>query len=246
MSQVVELSGAAAPLLDRPHEGTAKAAKTCAWLSHTNLGKFYSGSDLTVGDADAAVNTLGVVAALLLTVPFSLIGSLNNGFWDGLQQALAACGHTTEFTARIVFDTVYQPLNALMYFSMGTILLATLYYVLRPTAKEEKERDELFRLWWRRGRIAFLVMISFVISAVVCAFTVYNVLVPGQWLVGFSADVCEHSISHFGIHTATDRRYMVAVAGGMAPILLLVALSGWLMLLPPSSVPTPPPAAFDE
>jgi hypothetical protein len=38
------------------------------------LYQFFKGDDLTPAEADNAVNTMGIVAALLLTVPFSVLG----------------------------------------------------------------------------------------------------------------------------------------------------------------------------
>ena len=201
-----------------------------ARFRNTNLYKIVHGSDLAAADVDAVVGSLGVVASLLLTVPFSLMGSLNMAFWDNLAAALKACGPPNTFTAEMVFRTVYEPLNALLYFSMGSILLCVLYYVLRPTAKDADARDKLFASWWSRGRFAFLLLVTFEISAVVCAFTLFNVLVPGQWLVGFSSTICDHSSSPFGVRTDTDKRYMTAVAGGMTPILILVGISIFVML----------------
>ena len=54
----------------------------CRRYRQSTLHDFLIGK-LTYEDADSAVNTISVVAALMLTIPFSILGSFNSDYWDG-------------------------------------------------------------------------------------------------------------------------------------------------------------------
>jgi hypothetical protein len=178
-------------------------------------------SSLTTEDADNAVNTMALVAALLLTIPFSLVGSLNQEYWDDLAETINGCKPAVpaESSPQAVFMTVFRPLNALVYFSMGAIMLAVFYFLLRPS------ENDMFEAWWKRGRFALALILVSAVSAVVCAFTVYNTLVAGQVFMGFSDNICEIA----RVEGATYERYLAAVIGGMFTIIILVVVAAAFM-----------------
>ena len=43
-------------------------------------------------DMDTKVNSMGLISALVLTIPFGLFTSLGNDYWSGLSQAIINCG----------------------------------------------------------------------------------------------------------------------------------------------------------
>ena len=49
-----------------------------------------------------------LVAALMLTIPFSLVGAFTNGFWDNLESALAACTTPVNVTLGTLYDQYFK------------------------------------------------------------------------------------------------------------------------------------------
>ncbi len=169
------------------------------------LKQFAKGEDLKPADADGAVNTMALVAALLLTVPFSIIGSLTNAFWDTHEALISMCPRAA-LSAHTRHAQVEIALCGLMYTTMACIIVAAGYSVLRPADEPE------FRAWWKRGRFVMLFMFLSVVTAIVCAFTVFNSLVPTSILVGFSQDVCSGGSSY------------ASAMGAMSALLILVGI----------------------
>ncbi len=64
------------------------------------------GVGLDYTDADNAVNTVTLVAALMLTIPFSVMGTFGNQFWDQLQQDLSVCNPPNDRYANVVYREV--------------------------------------------------------------------------------------------------------------------------------------------
>lgn len=70
--------------LEKDLEKTDKEMKEMvhARYSVSNLRMMYEGTGAKPADIDVAVNTFTVVNTLVLTIPFGLVGSLNQQFWD--------------------------------------------------------------------------------------------------------------------------------------------------------------------
>ena len=52
-----------------------------------------------------------LVAALMLTIPFSLVGAFTNGFWDNLESALAACPTPVNVTFGMLYDQYFNAVS---------------------------------------------------------------------------------------------------------------------------------------
>ena len=50
----------------------------------SNSQKFYTGNGLTVDEADSVINALALINALVLTIPFGLVTSLNMEYFDSI------------------------------------------------------------------------------------------------------------------------------------------------------------------
>lgn len=208
----------------QPTPRASKKLSFCQRLTKGNLTKFWKGDSVRVQDSDAVVNTMALVAALLLTIPFSLVGSLNTSYWDEVLANLQACPDhlILPFTPAEAFSFLHallvNPLCAIVYLAMGSILTAVFYYVLRPG------EDLEFREWWSRGRWGLGLIFACTIAGVVCAFILFNVLVPARTLVGSSADLCA-SLS-------PGRPYgpLATAEGGMAAVLALVFFAALIMV----------------
>ena len=74
-------------------------------------------------------------------------------------------------------------------------------------------------------RISVALLFAFTVGAVVCAFTVFNILVAGQWYMNFSDRICESVITD-----KLSSHFLEAVVGGMTTVVLIIAFSAFMML----------------
>lgn len=125
--------------------------------------------------SDGAVSTFALVSTLLLTCPFALLGSLQPGAWDVFSAALLTCSanpytgatpwgpaEVNAYVKEWVSPNVNGGVMAAVYLGLTTILLAVVYYTVRPPVLEERGVAD-FIAWWRRGR--WLVLANFICMA---------------------------------------------------------------------------------
>ncbi len=64
-----------------------------------------------------------VAYGTVLTIPFGLLGTVGNGFWDGLQSAFDACpGHSSfVVTPDKMYSVTFSALNAIVYAAVSSI-----------------------------------------------------------------------------------------------------------------------------
>lgn len=136
-------------------------------LKHSAIHKFLRGS-ISVEDADTLVNAFSLVAALVLTVPFSMVTALGSDYWDWLKANLKTCGigsGNEDYFSSYAYLT--NALNATVYSAILCLLLAVTYYILRP-------KDKHFGVWWRTGKLAVLGMFFTLISSVISGLVVFG------------------------------------------------------------------------
>lgn len=115
----------------------------------SNIRKFYLGTGLTSKEVDDVVNALSVVNALILTIPFSTITSLNNSYWDWLRQNIISCDSSELFHEE--YQKLLISLYGSAYSSMVCVLIAVMYYILRPD-------NRYFDEWWARAKWAVVII----------------------------------------------------------------------------------------
>ena len=111
-------------------DAAAAASGCCGGYCHrraanSSIKKFILGVGVVPADADHAVDTLTVVSALLLTVPFLVLVFTDFKYWAVLNDSLATCtefphGDTAASTAEKMFLSVYRGLNTTIYGRYGT------------------------------------------------------------------------------------------------------------------------------
>jgi hypothetical protein len=109
-----------ADVLDAPACMKATAAGRYLHGRYVNstLRKYFEGVDIEPEDADNAVNTLTLVAALVLTIPFGLLGTFGHETWEWISDSLDACtaaGHDVRYSSTHMFQSVFDCLNATIY-----------------------------------------------------------------------------------------------------------------------------------
>ena len=133
-----------APAIEKESIGARLKAK----YEKSSINKYLVGDGLTSDDVDTTMNTLALINALILTIPYSLAGSLDNQYWDWLQSTYASsecsdqCGKND---ANNCFTSARQAtLNSLfasVYSSIAVLCIVAVYYILRPTTSDKSEDD---------------------------------------------------------------------------------------------------------
>ena len=153
-------------------------------IKTSNLCTCWYYNDMDIIDSDAIVNSVTVVNALLLTIPFALIGAYNASFWEWEMNNLASCNGGTYNTTTQVFSPsqlnqdgfhIYSfvtsnVLNCAFSSSIG-LILATIYYTLRP------RNQSIFIQWWPRGKYSIFFILVFTAVAIFCLLSLFGMSV---------------------------------------------------------------------
>ena len=110
-------------------------------------------------DVDVTVNTMSLVNALLLAIPFSCMGSFQNQSLDWFETNLSACS-TWKYDIDQAMDQLQQIIVCTIYLPIGALVLACIYYVSRPSKSmigNEENNNRPFQTWFRRGRYIILI-----------------------------------------------------------------------------------------
>ena len=159
---------------DQYHGSTWKDYYNWRW-EISNCKKFYTGVGLEVEEADSVINALALINALVLTIPFSLLTSLNMEYFDNVQQVIETCDTGVEWEdiqANMVF-----PLYVSVVCSTLALVISTLYYCLRS--------KQHFYVWWKsRGKWSVVATIAFTIVAVFSTLTLFATFM-GWYIITF-------------------------------------------------------------
>lgn len=128
---------------DRSFSGYMERAKKngCGWTGifrwgcqylteNMYLKRYLTGMDLDLEVVDNCVNTLTLVNALVLTIPFSVMVDLGGEFWSNLYTIMETYGCTEWYD--YYYTHVRNNLLSTLYFSIAAIIIAVFYYILRP------------------------------------------------------------------------------------------------------------------
>jgi hypothetical protein len=94
------------------------------------LKRYLTGLDLDLEVVDNCVNTLTLVNALVLTIPFGVMVDLGGEFWSNLYTIMETYGCTEWYS--YYYTHVRNNLLSTLYFSIAAIIIAVFYYILRP------------------------------------------------------------------------------------------------------------------
>ena len=96
----------------------------------SNCSKFYSGEGLEVEEAESVINALALINALVLTIPFGLITSLNYEYFDELQGWVDSCDTDVEWED--IQGNMVFPLYVSVVSSTLALVISTLFYQILP------------------------------------------------------------------------------------------------------------------
>jgi hypothetical protein len=129
-------------------------ARETLWerIMDNTLKDMFIGKDVTAEDVDNIVNTLTLMNALILTIPYGIMASAGYDYWDWVEETLAAC-EVTEYTYEQNFNIFGTAFYGVVYCTIAVLLMAMVYYLLRPRT------DKKFRKWWKFARYVILMML---------------------------------------------------------------------------------------
>jgi len=122
----------------------------------STLSRFISGDDLKPEDAEVAANVFTLINALLIAIPFAVLASFGRSFWDDRINTLLSCGYLSkeqvDADTDIFIIILHNNLVGAVYSSICCIVMAALFYILRPKDPIE------FSSWWKGGRIVIFAL----------------------------------------------------------------------------------------
>ncbi len=196
------------------------------------LKRYYEGEGVEAEDADTAVSTLTLVAALVLTIPFGMIGNFGPDYWSWLSDEHARCvvdGNNFP-SARHMYNFVFNLLNTTIYSSISAIIMAMIYYLFRP------KQSDVFQKWWFRGRWALVFILVAVAICIISIMTLSGGVLAAQWYVSFSGDLCMLWSNVGPWYTGSDAvdarvgRYFWVMGLGVGGIFFCL-VSGFILML---------------
>ena len=114
-------------------------------------------------------------------MPFSVVGSLGSDYWDWLEQNLDNCGSDAFL---FIYKTIFNRLLTSLTCAVVSLVLAVLYYLLRPA------EDNKFKYWWRRGKWVKLVIVMCTVISCVSTYFIFTLLLTTY--VSPTSRICVH------------------------------------------------------
>lgn len=146
-------------------------------LFNSRVADFFLDFDASDFEFDTAVNSLALVNALVLTVPFGMITSFNHEFWKALGESINTCTKKGRENGKYgsvfkgekdtaeIFNDWYggfvRDTSTTAYASMCGLILATMYYLFRPS-----QQSALTRNGKKRQRLLLFCMFGFTFTSI--------------------------------------------------------------------------------
>ena len=126
-------------------------------LQDSNLTKYFLHRTLDPEEADEAVDSLALINALLLTIPFQAMAIIGHDYWDWLQEMIETCNkqHYPKNTWIKIYQDTQNCFYALTYTAVAAVSIAAFYYLARP-----KNYDK-FQIWWNKGAQKVIILMLF-------------------------------------------------------------------------------------
>ena len=172
------------------------------WLESSGLGKLmHDNPDLMhPEDFDAGVNAMALLCALLLSVPFDIIGNIDKNYLNFLQQQLDLCteDERSVFGYDLIYSTYRGSFLATVYFSISGMIFATFYFLFKRT-------DEADYKVWRRKARWLVISLFFATAFAICSLILLTNMYFDYYLLSRSENICSNGTEPFvipGLFTA--------------------------------------------
>ena len=183
---------------------------SCKSLKDSNIYQFFLGHEIeSREDMDSKVNSMALISALVLTIPFGLFTALGDEYWSNLQVAFETCSE--EYPDREIYKSIGGMKALLLNNLMGAlvasiigILFSTFYYLFKPCTAKHMTMTTL-----RKLKMLITLLFCTSVVAMVCIINVANIL-NANYLVGYNYDLC-----HAGPFNGDDYRGGAGIACGI-------------------------------
>eukprot|EP00744_Colponema_vietnamica_P012461 GILI01017487.1.p1 GENE.GILI01017487.1~~GILI01017487.1.p1 ORF type:complete len:197 (-),score=3.54 GILI01017487.1:83-673(-) len=140
-----------------PQNENGKSRNRCVrCLTSNSFTRLFRGAPPSEDLMDESVNALALICALLLTIPFGIMPSLNFAYWEKIGELSKDCPKYDYTHARGIFIFV---LGWSVYLNVSGIVLVTFYYVLKP---------KYFDKWFRsRGKYLLTLLILVTLASLI-------------------------------------------------------------------------------
>jgi hypothetical protein len=173
-----------------------------------NLRDMFIGKLVKAEDIDNIVNTITLLNALVLTIPYGMMTSADHNYWTWVETTLNNCKvHKYSYHYNKLYFT--RAFNSVLYSTIPCLVMALLYYLLRP--KETKK----FRKWWKFARYVVIMMMIGTIAGVV------SLIAISQWIFSWYAIPDDDYCTYSAVATASV---------GISIIGIILVVSAFLML----------------
>ena len=159
-------------------------------------------------DFDAGVNALALMCALVLSIPFEIIGGFEVDHLDWMKENINACNDDTWNFAN-VYTSIRTSFMVTVYFSISGMILATFYFLFK------RNDDESYKSW--RSKARYLVISLFVCTALaICGLIMLTNLYFIYFLLTSTANICDNGTT-------------IYVCSGLGVSLFAFLLSFWFI-----------------
>lgn len=186
------------------------------YMKKSTLYTFWNGKRIGPEEIDSVLTTFTIVNALLLWLPFNMIGYLGFQFWDWFQNTLDYCPNTVTVYLE-VYNSMENALFINLFGSICGIIISIVYFICRPTDVER------FHKWWKRGRWGVLLNMIFTLMSIVGIMTNFTLMTTSY--MNSSSNLCASYSTQ-----ANQEHYQSAYSTAFIVLGLSIALSFLVMI----------------
>ena len=163
--------------LDAEEKFKARGHSVLPPMCKSRVFNFFLDFSDTDFNVDSAINAFALVNALILTIPFGVLMSLDHSWLKDFREAVAGCPQNSSvfrymqttvmpiLSGNDLFTSVYTDLvgrlSGSVYFSMMGLILSTLYYIFSPSDKSVLTSNGSMR-----QRILIVVAFAFTVGSI--------------------------------------------------------------------------------
>lgn len=133
-------------------------------LGKSNVLLFFGDMEGDNFNFDAGVSSMALICALILTIPFGLLGTLDQDHWTEVMSQIAACpgGILRTYSFDDYFVETMNNIACVIYSAMSGLVLSTTYYLFKPKNEAKVSHIESVK----QRVLIFLLFVSTVTAVV--------------------------------------------------------------------------------